>query len=168
MVLNLQKCILVFCFAFFRFPNLRLLDFRKIKMAHRKEAAELFKSKNGKEILKEIAKRAKTANSAQAAATAAEAASKGNFILNIFFVQLTFFFTVPGASPADIQKIREAIKKAKSLQEVERLTRLLQSGQISEDMLNLNGISNKSPYIHNSLFEFTDFFLIFKLMQMSA
>lgn len=45
----------------FRFPNLRLLDFRKIKMAHRKEANDLFKSKRGKELLKEIAKRTKTA-----------------------------------------------------------------------------------------------------------
>lgn len=43
-----------------RFPNLRLLDFRKIKVAHRKEANDLFKSKRGKELLKEIAKRTKT------------------------------------------------------------------------------------------------------------
>lgn len=50
------------------------------------------------------------------------------------------YYTVPGASPADIQKIREAIKKAASLHEVERLTRALQSGQISEEMLNGKGI----------------------------
>lgn len=43
-----------------RFPNLRLLDFRKIKRAHRKEAVELFKSKRGKDILKEIAKKTKS------------------------------------------------------------------------------------------------------------
>lgn len=47
----------------FRFPNLRLLDFRKIELAHRKEANELFKSKRGKELLKEIAKKTKTAQS---------------------------------------------------------------------------------------------------------
>lgn len=43
-----------------RFPNLRLLDFRKIKLAHRKEAMELFKSKRGKDILKDIAKKTKS------------------------------------------------------------------------------------------------------------
>ena len=37
-----------------------------------------------------------------------------------------------------MQKIKEAIKKATSLQEVERLTKLLQSGQISNEMLNNN------------------------------
>lgn len=46
---------------------------------------------------------------------------------------------VPGASPADILKIREAIKNATSLQEVERLTRILQSGQIPEELLHQNG-----------------------------
>lgn len=33
-------------------------------------------------------------------------------------------------TPQEIHKIREAIKNASSLQEVERLTRMLQSGQI--------------------------------------
>lgn len=46
---------------------------------------------------------------------------------------------VPAASSAEIQKIREAIKNATSLQEVERLTRILQSGNISEDILKQNG-----------------------------
>lgn len=43
-----------------RFPHLRLLDFRKITVAHRKEAVGLFKSKRGKELLKEIAKKTKS------------------------------------------------------------------------------------------------------------
>lgn len=46
---------------FCRFPKLRLLDFRKIRQKDRQEANELFKSKKGKEILKEIAKKAKVA-----------------------------------------------------------------------------------------------------------
>lgn len=46
------------------------------------------------------------------------------------------FIVVPGASPADLLKIREAINNATSLQEVERLTRILQSGQISDELLN--------------------------------
>lgn len=40
---------------------MRLLDFRKIKQKERQEAVDLFKSKKGKEILKEIAKKAKIA-----------------------------------------------------------------------------------------------------------
>lgn len=63
---HLSKCVALpvsirlLIYAIARFPNLRLLDFRKIKMAHRKEANDLFKSKRGKELLKEIAKRTKT------------------------------------------------------------------------------------------------------------
>lgn len=37
---------------------------------------------------------------------------------------------LPDLTPQEIHKIREAIKNASSLQEVERLTRMLQSGQI--------------------------------------
>jgi len=52
---------------------------------------------------------------------------------------------VPGASQEDIQKIREAIKKANSLQEVERLTKILQSGLIPSEFLN-NGKFTKILY----------------------
>lgn len=41
-------------------PELRLLDFRKIKQKERDEANALFKSRKGKEIQREIAKKAKT------------------------------------------------------------------------------------------------------------
>lgn len=44
----------------YKFPELRLLDFRKIKQKEREEANALFKSKKGKELQKEIAKKAKT------------------------------------------------------------------------------------------------------------
>lgn len=37
-----------------------MLDFRKIKLKEREEANALFKSKKGKELQKEIAKKAKT------------------------------------------------------------------------------------------------------------
>lgn len=45
-------------------------------------------------------------------------------------VVLITFFWFPGPSSEQIQKIREAISKASSLEEVERLNRLLQAGQI--------------------------------------
>lgn len=47
-------------YIIYKFPQLRLLDFRKIKMKEREDAKALFKSKKGKEIQKEITKRAKT------------------------------------------------------------------------------------------------------------
>jgi hypothetical protein len=49
-------------------------------------------------------------------------------------LQINFSWLTVQASAADIQKIREAIKKASSLHEVERLTKILQSGTISGDI----------------------------------
>lgn len=43
-----------------KLPQLKLLDFRKIKLKEKEEAKTLFKSKKGKEYQKEITKRAKT------------------------------------------------------------------------------------------------------------
>lgn len=121
---------------FFRFPNLRLLDFRKIKVAHRKEAIDLFKSKRGKELLKEIAKKTKSNLPAFSANDTNSKGKNKKKKLTKYIYQYIYLFLVPGASPADLLKIREAIKKATSLQEVERLTRILQSGSITEDLLN--------------------------------
>lgn len=47
-------------YLIYKLPHLRLLDFRKVKTKEREEAKQLFKSKKGKELQKEIAKRAKT------------------------------------------------------------------------------------------------------------
>lgn len=47
-------------YVIYKLPQLKLLDFRKIKLKERNEAKSLFKSKKGKEIQKEISKRAKT------------------------------------------------------------------------------------------------------------
>lgn len=56
-------------------------------------------------------------------------------------------FTVPTASPEDVQRIRDAIKNATSLQEVERLTRILQSGNIPENLNAENGNGNGINFI---------------------
>lgn len=47
-------------YVVYKLPQLKLLDFRKIKLKEREEAKNLFKSRKGKEIQKEISKRAKT------------------------------------------------------------------------------------------------------------
>ena len=47
-------------FVIHKFPNLKVLDFKKVKLKERDEAKALFKSKKGKEQLAEIKKKAKT------------------------------------------------------------------------------------------------------------
>ncbi|KDR19400.1 U2 small nuclear ribonucleoprotein A' [Zootermopsis nevadensis] len=93
----------------FKLPHLRLLDFRKIKLKEREDAIALFKSKKGKELQKEIAKKSKTFVPGAGLPDTAKPS---------------------GPSQEELWKIREAISKASSLEEVERLNRLLQSGQI--------------------------------------
>ncbi|XP_058120249.1 probable U2 small nuclear ribonucleoprotein A' isoform X1 [Anopheles ziemanni] len=104
----------------FRFPSLRLLDFRKIRQKEREAANQLFKSKKGKEMHKEIMRKAKQAMPGVVGTTTPEKQA------------------VQNATPADIQKIREAIKRATNLHEVDRLNRMLQSGQITGDIMNGN------------------------------
>lgn len=102
-------------YLIFKLPYLRLLDFKKIKQSERLEATSFFKSKKGKEVLKEIQKKARLS-----IANSNDASNKPKV----------------HANTADIQKIRTAIANAQSLQEVERLTKMLQSGQISSEFLN--------------------------------
>lgn len=102
-------------YIIYKLPQLRLLDFQKIRNKEREEAKALFKSKKGKELQKEIAKRAKT------------------------FVPGGNLNNIPqtkGLSEDEMRKIREAINRASSLEEVERLQQILQSGQIPGNDMN--------------------------------
>jgi U2 small nuclear ribonucleoprotein A' len=102
-----------------KLPNLVLLDFQKIKLQERDAAAKLFKGKKGLQFAREIGKRTKTfvpgapigdkppSVPAQAAGSSTAASAKQN-----------------------IEAIKAAIAAATTLEEVERLTRLLQAGQI--------------------------------------
>ncbi|XP_012288487.1 U2 small nuclear ribonucleoprotein A' [Orussus abietinus] len=92
-------------YVIYRLPQLRLLDFRKVKLKEREAATVYFKSKKGKEMACDIAKKAKT----QAPGTAMEK---------------------PLTSSDERSKIREAITSASSLEEVQRLSKLLQAGHI--------------------------------------
>ena len=47
-------------FVIHRFPNLRVLDFKKVKDKEREAAKKLFKTKEGKTQLKDISRKAKT------------------------------------------------------------------------------------------------------------
>lgn len=99
----------------YRFPQLRLLDFRKIKQKEREAAIEYFRSKRGKEMAREIAKKVKT----QAAGTSADK---------------------PVTTVEERKKIREAITNASTLEEVQRLSKLLQAGHIPGEERMQNGM----------------------------
>ncbi|KAM9313468.1 U2 small nuclear ribonucleoprotein A' [Gastrophryne carolinensis] len=97
-------------YVIFRLPQVRVLDFQKVKLKEREEAANMFKGKRGAQLVKDIAKRSKTFT--PGAGLAAE--KKKAF----------------GPSPGDVEAIKNAIANATTLAEVERLKGMLQSGQI--------------------------------------
>lgn len=99
----------------YKFPQLRLLDFRKIKLKEREAAVAYFRSKKGKEMVREIAKKAKT----QISGTTADK---------------------PLTTPEERNKIREAITNATSLEEVQRLSKLLQAGHMPSEERSQNGL----------------------------
>ncbi|KAH8325139.1 hypothetical protein KR074_002941 [Drosophila pseudoananassae] len=103
----------------FKFPQLRLLDFRKIKQKDRQAAQEFFRTKQGKDMLKEVSRKSKLSAAAALAAEANTGKGRGPDGGRL-------------ANPEDMQRIREAIKRASSLAEVERLSQILQSGQLPE------------------------------------
>ncbi|XP_044755423.1 U2 small nuclear ribonucleoprotein A' [Coccinella septempunctata] len=96
-------------YLIYKLPHLRLLDFRKVKSKEREEAKQLFKSKKGKELQKEIVKKAKT------------------FVPGGNINQIA---KSKGLTEDEIRKIRDAIVNANSLEEVERLQKQLQAGHI--------------------------------------
>jgi len=100
-------------YAIFRMPHLRVLDFRRVKLKERQSAEALFKSKKGKQMQKEISKRAKTfvPGAGFESAVQARAASAG-------------------PTMDDTRLIKEAIARATSLQEIERLNQILRSGVV--------------------------------------
>ncbi|XP_029430874.1 U2 small nuclear ribonucleoprotein A' isoform X2 [Rhinatrema bivittatum] len=90
-------------------PQVRVLDFQKVKLKERQEAAKMFKGKRGAQLAKDIARRSKTFNPG---------------------VGLPIEKKRVGPSASDVEAIRIAIANASTLAEVERLKGLLQSGQI--------------------------------------
>nr|XP_023698805.1 U2 small nuclear ribonucleoprotein A' [Paramormyrops kingsleyae] len=92
-----------------KIPQLRVLDFQKVKLKERQEAEKMFKGKRGAQLAKDIAKRTKTFTPG---------------------ANLQAEKRKTGPSPADVEAIKNAIASATSLAEVERLKGLLQAGQI--------------------------------------
>ncbi|XP_066448980.1 U2 small nuclear ribonucleoprotein A' [Eleutherodactylus coqui] len=96
-------------YVVYKIPQVRVLDFQKIRLVEREEAASMFKGKRGAQLAKDIARRSKTFT--PGAGLQAEKKKSG-------------------PSPSDVEAIKNAIANATTLAEVERLKGLLQSGQI--------------------------------------
>lgn len=94
-----------------KLPNVRVLDFRKVKLRERNEAKELFKGSKGEALEKEIGVKSKTFIPGVAESTAHQP-------------------NRPVHTAADVEAIKAAIAKAQTLEEIERLNQLLKSGYI--------------------------------------
>jgi len=96
-----------------KFPNLKVLDFRKIKQKEKESSKSLFKSKEGKTQLKDIQQKAKT------------------FVPGSALPEATNKPANPAGLTADqVKNIKTAIAKASSLEEIERLNQMLRTGQV--------------------------------------
>jgi len=96
-----------------KFPNLRVLDFKKVKQKEREAAKQLYKSKEGKTQLKDIQRKAKTFVPGE---PLPEATNKNT--------------NAAGLTPEQVCHIKMMIAKAGSLQEIERLNQALRNGQM--------------------------------------
>jgi U2 small nuclear ribonucleoprotein A' len=105
-----------------KLPNVRVLDFQRIKMKERQTAAELFKGKKGQQLVRDIVKRSKTF--VPGAPVGADRVPMG---------APASASEASGQAKQNIEAIKAAIAKATTLEEVERLSRLLQAGQIPDD-----------------------------------
>ncbi|XP_044940198.1 LOW QUALITY PROTEIN: U2 small nuclear ribonucleoprotein A'-like [Mustela putorius furo] len=96
-------------YVIYKVPQVRVLDFQKVKLKERQEAEKMFEGKRGAQLAKDIARRSKTFNPGAGLPTDKK---KG------------------GPSPGDVEAIKNAIGNASTLAEVEGQKGLLQSGQI--------------------------------------
>ncbi|XP_037553175.1 U2 small nuclear ribonucleoprotein A' [Nematolebias whitei] len=92
-----------------KLPQLRVLDFQKVKLKERQEAEKMFKGKRGAQLAKDISRRMKTFTPG---------------------VPVQSENRRTGPSQAEVEAIKSAISNASSLAEVERLKGMLQAGQI--------------------------------------
>merc|ERR1712179_30749 len=120
-----------------KFPNLRVLDFKKVKQQEREAAKALFKTKEGKTQLKDIQRKAKTFTPGE---PLPEATNKNT--------------NAAGLTPDQVRQIKMMIAKAGSLNEVERLTQMLKAGQMpgmetqngSEEM----AVNDRCCFVHST------------------
>lgn len=98
-------------YIIYKVPSLRVLDFQRIRQKEREAASRLFKGKKGQQLVAEVGKKSKTFVPGEKLPDKQAAAPSG-------------------PSKEDIDAIKQAIAKATTLEEVERLNQMLRSGQI--------------------------------------
>ncbi|XP_038315142.1 LOW QUALITY PROTEIN: U2 small nuclear ribonucleoprotein A'-like isoform X2 [Canis lupus familiaris] len=98
-------------YVIYEVPQVRVLDFQKVKLKEPQEAEKMFKGKRGTQLAKDIARRSKTFSPGAGLPTDKK---KG--------VERC------GPSPGDVEAIKNAIANVSTLAEVEQLKGLLQSG----------------------------------------
>uniref|UniRef100_A0A3Q2QZC6 Small nuclear ribonucleoprotein polypeptide A' n=1 Tax=Fundulus heteroclitus TaxID=8078 RepID=A0A3Q2QZC6_FUNHE len=104
-----------------KIPQIRVLDFQKVKLKERQEAEKMFRGKRGVQLAKDMARRSKTFTPGVAAQPEKRRT---------------------GPSQADVEAIKHAIANASSLAEVERLKGMLQAGQIPGRDPRQDGVNN--------------------------
>lgn len=114
-----------------KIPSLRVLDFKKIKEKERQEAEKLFSGTKGKALVKELSQvKAKTFEPGQdlpsglmdgSVNVPADANGKKKL-------------TTTGLTQEETAKIREAIKNAKTMDEITRLEAILKSGKLPKEL----------------------------------
>jgi len=107
-------------FTIHKFPTLRVLDFRKVKQSERESAKKLFKSRAGKDQLKEIKKRAQTFLPGEPLDGDQKNGKNGRRAAT----------NASGLTPAQVRSIKTAIAQAGTLEEIERLNQILRAGHI--------------------------------------
>jgi len=120
-------------YIIYKFPNLKVLDFKKVKQQEREQADSLFTSKKGKDQMREIKKKARTFVPGAPLGVDATNASKAN---------------PSGLTPDQIKNIKAAIARASTLEEIERLNHMLRTGQVpgSDGGLDKAAANGSQPY----------------------
>ena len=107
-------------FVVHKFPMLRVLDFRQVKLKEKEAAKSLFKSKKGKDQLEDIEKSAE-----KRARTFTPGAPLTNGTSNNMKPGISSKLT-----PQQIKDIKMSIERATSLEDIERLNHMLRTGQV--------------------------------------
>lgn len=113
-------------YVIYKVPSVRVLDFKRVRLAERKQANNLFKGKKGEKLREEVVKKSKIMLDED------EEVQSRNI------------------RAEDAKKIKEAIVSVSSLAEVERLQALLQSGRIPESGWNRENI-NKAMEVDSTV-----------------
>ncbi|GMT15303.1 hypothetical protein PFISCL1PPCAC_6600 [Pristionchus fissidentatus] len=103
-------------YVIYKLPQVRVLDFKRIRLAEREEAKKMFKGKKNAKKRAELAKHSEAPVDELAAELEKSGVRGGSRIMN----------------DEDKKKIEEAIKTAKNLVEIEYLQQILASGRIPE------------------------------------